>query len=168
MKTFKSLLSGSTNYTATLAFIKRAHGSQMYGSQPYWVHPVAVSDTGKKFFGSKFTEDAQLVSLMHDVVEDTHYRLEDLRALGYSDAVVEAVGLLTKDKNLSYEQNIQKIISSGNKLAMMVKFSDNYQNYTGDKSSWPAEKSEKSQAKYKKSMEMLAAKLGLDKESLPE
>ena len=157
----EQFLKESNSFRSTLEFIKKAHGSQMYGSEPYWKHPLAVSETGKKFFGTRFTLAAQQVALLHDVVEDTEYDRAALEKLGYSKEVLDAVDLVTKDKSLSYEGNIQRIISSKNKLAMMVKFADNYQNYTGDKSHWPAEKAAKSQAKYKKSMEALGAKLGV-------
>lgn len=161
-------LKEDTSVKSTLEFIKKAHGTQMYGNQPYWKHPLAVMETGKKFFGSRFTTAAQQVALLHDVVEDTPHDRESLEKLGYSKEVLDAVDLVTKDKTLSYDGNIQRIISSGNKLAMMVKFSDNYENFTGDKSHWPAEKAAKSQTKYKKSMQMLGSKLGIKEEELPQ
>lgn len=157
----EQFLKESASVANTLEFIKKAHGSQKYGNDPYWKHPLKVLETGRKFFGSRFTVSAQHAALLHDVPEDTPYGLDKLKEMGYSDEVLDAVALVTKDKSLSYESNIQRIISSGNKIAMMVKFADNYQNYTGDKSHWPAEKAAKSQAKYKKSMEALGSKLGV-------
>lgn len=160
MKTYKDLKIFTEN-TETLNFIKRAHFGQKYGSEPYWKHPKAVADKGKELFGSKFSKDEYTVALLHDVVEDTEYSLEKLKDMGYPKAVLDAVSLVTKDKTLSYEENINKIISSGNRLAMMVKFADNWMNYHGDKSGWSPEKREKSQAKYKRSMEAIGKKLGI-------
>ena len=151
-----------------LTFIKKAHAGQRYGSSPYWTHPLNVAETGKGIFGGKFTDDTYIAALLHDTVEDTFYTLEDLKNLGFSDKVLNAVLLLTKEKSLSYEDNIKQIISSRDKMAMMVKFADNFVNFTGDKSDWNPQKREKSQAKYWKSMQDLGKVLGVDPEKLLE
>jgi (p)ppGpp synthase/HD superfamily hydrolase len=150
------------NIAKTLDFIKTAHGDQLYGKLPYWTHPRAVALTGRKIFGNKFNSEAVKTAFLHDVVEDTTTSLDDLQELDFSDQVIEAVSLLTKDKALSYEQNIKKIISSGNPLAMMVKYADNYENYTGDKSSWDPDRAASSQKKYLASLNMLGDHLGID------
>jgi hypothetical protein len=149
------------NVAQTLDFIKTAHGGQLYGKLPYWTHPRAVALTGRKVFGKQFNSDAVKTAFLHDVVEDTNISLDELRKLDFSDQVIDAVGLLTKNKSLSYEQNIKNIINSGNPLAMMVKYADNYENYSGDKSSWTADRAEKSQKKYLASLNMLGDKLGV-------
>ncbi len=149
------------NIAKTLDFIKTAHGDQLYGKLPYWTHPRAVALTGRKIFGKKFNSDAVKTAFLHDVVEDTNTSLDDLHKLDFTDQVIEAVGLLTKDKSLSYEQNIKKIIASGNPLAMMVKYADNYENFTGNKSSWDPAKADASQKKYLASLNMLGDVLGV-------
>lgn len=150
------------NIAKTLDFIKTAHGDQLYGKLPYWTHPRAVALRGRKIFGNKFNSEAVKTAFLHDVVEDTNTSLDDLQELDFSDQVIEAVSLLTKDKALSYEQNIKKIIGSGNPLAMMVKYADNYENYTGDKSSWDPDRAAASQKKYLASLNMLGDHLGID------
>jgi len=145
----------------TLNFASKAHKGQQYGEKPYITHPRSVAATGKKFFGAAFTPDAIKVALLHDVVEDTPYKLNQLAKMGYSPEVVQAVQLLTKNKSLSYADNIKAIIASDNKLAMMVKYADNYQNFTGDKSSWDPARAAHSQKKYLASLDMLGDKLGI-------
>ena len=145
----------------TLKFATKAHQGQQYGDKPYITHPRSVAATGKKFFGAAFTPDAIKVALLHDVVEDTPYKLNQLAKMGYSPEIVQAVQLLTKNKALSYADNIKAIIASGNKLAMMVKYADNYQNFTGDKSSWDPARAAHSQKKYLASLDMLGDKLGI-------
>ena len=135
----------------------------MYGSMPYSSHPKQVANLGKKFFGTKFGPEAVKVALLHDVLEDTPYTPEQLAKKGFSDEVIEAVQLLTKNKALSYADNISNIINSGNPLAMMVKYCDNYMNYTGDKSHWTAERAAASQKKYLASLNMLGDVLGIKK-----
>jgi hypothetical protein len=149
------------NIAQTLDFIKKAHGDQLYGKLPYWTHPRAVAMTGKKIFGGKFNSDAVKVAFLHDVVEDTNIGLDELAKLDFSQQVIEAVGLLTKDKTLGYSQNIERIINSGNPLAMMVKYADNYENFSGDKSSWDPKRAASSQKKYLASLNMLGDKLGV-------
>jgi len=150
------------NIAKTLDFIKQAHGDQLYGNFPYWTHPRAVALTGRKIFKNKFNSDAVKTAFLHDVVEDTNVSLDELRKLEFSDQVVNAVDLLTKDRSLSYADNIEKIIASGNPLAMMVKYADNYENFTGDKSDWDSEKAAASQKKYLKSLDRLGDVLGVN------
>jgi len=149
------------NINQTLAFIKQAHGDQLYGKLPYWTHPRAVAMTGKKIFGNKFNSDAVKVAFLHDVVEDTNISIDELGKLDFSPQVIEAVSLLTKNKTLTYRQNIENIINSGNPLAMMVKYADNYENYSGDKSDWDSARAASSQKKYLMSLNMLGSKLGV-------
>jgi glycerol-3-phosphate cytidylyltransferase-like family protein len=154
------------NVRKTKKFIQRAHDKeqgQMYGNQPYSSHPKAVAAIGKKFFGSTFDSEAVKVALLHDVLEDTPYTPEQLSQKGFSNEVIKAVQLLTKNKLMSYADNIRAIISSGNKLAMMVKYCDNYMNYTGDKSHWDSDRAERSQKKYLASLNMLGDVLGIKK-----
>jgi cytidyltransferase-like protein len=154
------------NIRKTKKFIQKAHDKeqgQMYGNMPYSSHPKQVANLGKKFFGSRFGPEAVKVALLHDVLEDTPYTPEQLAKKGFSDEVIEAVQLLTKNKALSYADNISNIINSGNPLAMMVKYCDNYMNYTGDKSHWTAERAAASQKKYLASLNMLGDVLGIKK-----
>jgi (p)ppGpp synthase/HD superfamily hydrolase len=154
------------NVRQTKKFIQRAHDEeqgQTYGTLPYSSHPKQVARIGKKFFGSEFGEDARKVALLHDILEDTPYTAQQLAKKGFSKEVIQAVQLLTKNKALSYADNISAIIDSGNKLAMMVKYADNYVNYTGDKSDWAPEKAALSQKKYMDSLNRLGDVLGVKK-----
>lgn len=170
MATLKSFKEHAKKVTlkSTIEFIKQAHDGQMYGAKPYWLHPMKVLETGKHFFGSKFTPKAQMIALLHDVIEDTPHGEQELLDMGYPKDVVTAVKLLSKDKTIDYMSNIRRIIASGNKNAMMVKFADNYENYTGTKSGgkWTPEKIKHSTAKYKESIDLLAKSLGLPESTL--
>lgn len=146
----------------TTDFIMSAHRGQWYGNQPYWTHPFDVAAFGQELFGEEFDEDSTLAALLHDVIEDTDHTRKTLSDIGYTDIVLDCVELVTKDSTLSYLENIQKIIDSGNRRAMMVKFADNYKNFTGDKSDWEPKRREKAQKKYMKSMLMLAEALKIE------
>ena len=142
-----------TNIQQTISFIKKAHAGQTYGSHPYWTHPVAVAEKATELFGHD--DSVYIVALLHDVIEDTPYTAKDLLDMGYSPKIVAAVELLSKDKSLSYEGNIEKIAKSGNILAKKVKYADNFINFNGDKSHWDPKKAEKSNSKYAASMKTL-------------
>lgn len=159
------------NIPQTKKFIQQAHDEehkQMYGDKPYSSHPRMVAAIGRRFFGPKFNSDAVKVALLHDVLEDTPYTANDLADRGFSPRVIEAVQLLTKNKSLSYADNIRNIINSKNPLAMMVKYCDNYMNYTGDKSHWDSDKAKASQSKYLASLNMLGKVLGIDQHTVTE
>ena len=165
---FGELLDEAVNPTKrqTKKLISRWHDKeqgQMYGDRPYSYHPKKVMNIGKKVFGSaRFGPATKKVALLHDTLEDTPHTPEDLKAKGFTPEVINAVKLLSKDKKLSYRDNIERIIRSGDKHAQMVKYADNMANYTGDKSGWDPEKRKASQAKYMDSMRRLGAVLGVN------
>lgn len=138
-----------------------AHREQRYGARPYYTHPLEVAETvANGPFATQATEDEIIAALLHDVVEDTDFDLSDIsERLG--DNVAEIVALVTKDRALSYEGNILRIISSGNRSAMKVKWADNMANMTGDKSGMDAERRERLNEKYAKSFATLSAVLGV-------
>ena len=84
---------------------------------PTILHPLAVG-----MMGSNDTE--RIVGFLHDVVEDTPYDFDDLIREGFSDAVIEALKLLTHDKNTPYMEYIERICKSGNMTAIHVKMND--------------------------------------------
>ena len=110
-----------TRYS-TFLFIQEAHKEQLYGDMPYYLHPlevaVQVSDEPAYVY---------MAALLHDVVEDTEYDIQYVRNR-WGDKIGDIVSLLTKDPDLSYMKNIERIIESGNKHAMKVKLADNLAN----------------------------------------
>lgn len=93
-----------------------AHSGQVdKAGMPYIMHPIAVASQQK-------TEDAYVVGLLHDVMEDSAYTEKDLKTQGIPDHIIEALRLLTHDKNEPYMEYIGRIKS--NKLAKSVKLAD--------------------------------------------
>ena len=84
--------------------------------KPYFLHPVmlALRLEGKK----------KIVAILHDIIEDTDITEKDLLDIGFDDDIVEAVVLLTRDKNITYYDYIKKIKYSNNTLAYWVKMAD--------------------------------------------
>ena len=101
---------------AAVALACRVHAGQVDKSgKPYILHPLRLM--------LKFDNiDEQVVSVLHDVVEDGDVTLNDLRALGVSDAAVAAIDCLSKRDGELYEDFIARI--KPNALARRVKIED--------------------------------------------
>ncbi len=111
-----NLANPTDNIMLALDIAKKAHKGQVdKAGKPYVLHPLKVAESQK-------TEETTIVALLHDVVEDSDYTLEQLEASGFSPAVMETVRLMTHDKNVSYEEYIRTI--SRNEIARAVKIAD--------------------------------------------
>lgn len=84
---------------------------------PYVYHPFIVAE-GVEDVG----EYAVCAALLHDVVEDSETMLDDLRAEGFPNEVIEAVGLLTHDDSVPYMTYLAAV--KDNPIAKAVKLSD--------------------------------------------
>jgi (p)ppGpp synthase/HD superfamily hydrolase len=82
---------------------------------PYVFHPFHLAE-------QMADEDTTICALLHDVVEDTDYTLDDLRQIGFPDAVLEALALLTHDPAVSYMDYVKEIAT--NPIAKAVKMAD--------------------------------------------
>lgn len=90
-------------------------GQKDKAGKPYILHPLRLM--------LKFRDEAQQVTaVLHDVVEDGDITLDELRARGISDEVVEAVDCLSRRKGEDYMAFIARI--NGNPLARAVKIAD--------------------------------------------
>jgi (p)ppGpp synthase/HD superfamily hydrolase len=101
---------------AAVALACRVHAGQVDKSgKPYILHPLRLM--------LKFEDvDEQVVSVLHDVVEDGDVTLEELRELGVSSAAVAAIDCLSKREGELYEDFIARI--KPNDLARRVKIAD--------------------------------------------
>lgn len=71
----------------------------------------------------------QTVAWLHDIIEDTHVNRAYLKLGGYPDEVLEALDLLTHDKKeMDYPTYIDRICTSGDKVAIRVKLADQRDN----------------------------------------
>lgn len=85
------------------------------GGMPYVFHPFHVAEQMQ-------TEETVIVALLHDVVEDTDYTIDDLRAMGFPEPVTDALTLLTHAKGIPYMEYVAAIKS--NPIATAVKLAD--------------------------------------------
>jgi guanosine-3',5'-bis(diphosphate) 3'-pyrophosphohydrolase len=99
-----------------MIFAYQAHQGQTDKSGlPYIYHPMHIAEQMED-------ESTTVCALLHDVVEDTHYTLEDLIQQGYPSEIIEALSLLTHNKGIPYMDYVRKINS--NKIASTVKLAD--------------------------------------------
>ena len=97
-------------------FCYRAHKKQRDKSGvPYVFHPFHVAE-------QMTTEASTIVALLHDVVEDTKYPLDDIAALGFGKEIVEAVALMTHEDGVPYMDYVAKL--KDNPIAREVKLAD--------------------------------------------
>lgn len=130
-----------------LDFATKAHkGQKDKGGMPYLVHPCYVADHVDG-------DVAKAVAYLHDVIEDTWATTGDLKNAGFSDEIIEAVKLLTRDKDMDYEKYIENLCK--NPVAKTVKLADLEHNSQIDRIKNPTEKDYKRQAKYLKMIDKI-------------
>ena len=125
----------------------KAHRDQLDKSGiPYVFHPFHVAE-------SMPDEITTTVALLHDVVEDTDYTLEDLAAMGFPQAVTDALALMTHDDSVPYLDYVAALKS--NPVARCVKLSDLRHNSDLSRLDVVDEKALARVEKYGKAIEML-------------
>src|SRR6476620_9991092 len=82
---------------------------------PYILHPLRAMMSLKG-------EEAQIVAVLHDVIEDTSVTADDLRKAGFSEKVVAAVLCVTHAKSESYADYVVRC--KANEIARQVKLAD--------------------------------------------
>lgn len=99
-----------------MKFCYQAHHGQFdKAGVPYVFHPYHVAEQME-------SEYDICVALLHDVVEDTDYTLDDIRAEGFPEEIVAAVACLTREKGQPYMDYIRVV--STNAIATRVKLAD--------------------------------------------
>lgn len=125
----------------------KAHGKQMdLCGKPYIFHPVHLAE-------QMDTESEICTALLHDVVEDSDYTLKDLKNVGFSQEVLDAVALMTHAKEVPYMEYVCAIRK--NKIARKVKKADLRHNSDTKRKPVVTEKDRKRLQKYKIALAIL-------------
>ena len=125
----------------------QAHKEQLDKSgMPYVFHPFHLAEQMPD-------EDCTVVALLHDVMEDTEYGVEDLRSLGFSDAVLTALMLMTHDDDTLYLDYVARL--KINPIARTVKLADLKHNSDLTRLSVVTDKDLQRVEKYKKAIQLL-------------
>ncbi|MBE6750321.1 MAG: bifunctional (p)ppGpp synthetase/guanosine-3',5'-bis(diphosphate) 3'-pyrophosphohydrolase [Ruminococcaceae bacterium] len=124
-----------------------AHKNQVDKSGiPYVFHPFHLAEQME-------TEDTVIVALLHDLVEDTEYTIEDLTEMGFSKAVTDAIALMTHADGVDYMSYVRAI--KDNPLAKAVKLADLKHNSDLTRLDVVDEKALARREKYLKAIEIL-------------
>lgn len=133
------------NYIKALIIMFKAHkGQKDKAGRAYIFHPLKVSFEVK-------TQDAKIVALLHDVLEDSNYTIEDLDFL--TEKQKYSLNLLSHKKYEPYFDYIEKIKHNG--IAKEVKLSDLRHNSNLKRLKNITEKDLERVKKYKKAIEIL-------------
>ncbi len=104
------------NTKKALKLCFEAHKNQMDKSGiPYVFHPFHLAE-------QMTTEETTIVALLHDLVEDTDYTIEDLINMGFDKAITDAIALMTHDDDVDYMDYVR--IIKENPIAKTVKMAD--------------------------------------------
>lgn len=103
-----------------IALATFAHRNQCdKAGMPYIDHPLRVLESVKAMGGRPYV---QMAAVMHDVIEDTPFTAQMLLDLGFSEAVVNLVVLLTRVDGVPKEEYYRGI--GKNLDALMIKEAD--------------------------------------------
>lgn len=99
-----------------IAIAAQAHQAQLdKAGAPYILHPL-------RMMLRMSSETEMTAAILHDVVEDTAWTLDQLRQAGFSAEVVQAVECLTHRDQETYEEFIARVRT--NAIARKVKLAD--------------------------------------------
>lgn len=113
---------------------------------PYVFHPIHLAEQMKD-------EKTTVVALLHDVIEDTEYTLEDLEEKGFGKDILEAISLMTHNDGSKYMDYVARI--KGNPIARTVKLADLNHNSDITRLDTIDEKALRRVEKYKKAIAFL-------------
>ena len=125
-----------------------AHRNQKdKAGEPYILHPLRI-------MGQLKSEESKIVGVLHDVVEDTSYTLDDLRHAGFGETIINAIESVTKKKGESYEAFIRR--ARTNPIGCKVKIADLKDNLNLGRLRKVAKEDLERVAKYGRALEVLA------------
>lgn len=124
-----------------------AHKDQTDKSgMPYVFHPFHLAEQMKD-------EETTIVALLHDVVEDSDITVDDLRKMGFSESVIEAIALMTHQGDAEYMDYVARI--KENPIAKAVKLADLKHNSDTSRLDTVTKWDRERVAKYKKAIKLL-------------
>lgn len=125
-----------------------AHKEQTDKSgMPYVFHPFHLAEQME-------TEETTIVALLHDVIEDTDYTIEDLIKAGFNKTITDAITLMTHTDDVDYMEYVRTI--KENPIAKAVKLADLTHNSDLTRLDVVDEKALRRVEKYKQAMLILA------------
>lgn len=126
-----------------------AHAGQLdKAGEPYILHALRV------MLGVPADEPARIAAVLHDVVEDTGWSLDDLRT-EFGATVANAVDALTRRNGETYTTYVNRLAT--NSLARIVKIADLKDNLILSRIPQPTDHDLRRWEKYRKTLARLSA-----------
>lgn len=105
---------------AAYRLAEEKHREQKRSSgEPYIIHPLSVAAI---LVGLGMDSQSVMAGLLHDVVEDTDWTLEQLAAEGFPEEAMEVLALLTHPEGQPYMEYIAGL--QHNPIAVKIKLAD--------------------------------------------
>ena len=84
--------------------------------EPYILHCLQVMNNVRKY------NDAELsiAAVLHDIVEDTDIECDDLEELGYSPRVIKIIKHVTREDDISYDDEISRICNDQDSIRVKM------------------------------------------------
>jgi (p)ppGpp synthase/HD superfamily hydrolase len=99
------------------------------------------------------TEAEICTALLHDVIEDTDYTVDDLEKMGFPPEVMEALQLLTRTEDVDYMTYVGQL--KDNAIARKVKLADLHHNSDPARLENVTDRDLKRMEKYKRAEQIL-------------
>ena len=120
------------------------HAGQLdKAGNPYLLHPLRV-------MLRLDTDEERMAGVLHDVVEDCGWSIDDLRAEGFSEVVLRAVEAVTKREGESYDDFVTR--AAADPIGRRVKLADLEDNCDLSRISNPTTKDFERIEKYKRAI----------------
>lgn len=136
-----------SNLDRAIIVATRAHSGQTdRAGQPYILHPLRV-------MLKMSSEEARIVAVLHDVLEDTDVTAHDLAAEGFSEEIVEAVQAMSRREGEDYQDFVRR--AKQNSIARTVKIADIEDNMDPSRNTEPSVKDMERLSKYGRALDEL-------------
>ena len=130
-----------------LCIAYKAHEGQVDKTGvPYIFHPFHLAE-------STTDENSTIVALLHDVIEDTDWTIDDLEKEGFNEDILTALKLMTHNPAEPYMDYISRLSTCP--VARQVKLADLYHNSDQTRVENPDEKILKRWEKYDRAIQLL-------------
>lgn len=139
------LYSKQINKAIKIAYEAHKNQTDFFGV-PYIFHPWEVAS-------QLDNEEAVIVGLLHDVIEDTNITYDDLRKEGFSEEIIEGIKGVTKIEGEDYMDFVKR--AKQNKISRQVKIADLKHNMNLTRLEYVTEKDLQRNEKYKKALAFL-------------
>ncbi|WP_411349374.1 HD domain-containing protein [Paenibacillus sp. WLX2291] len=136
-----------SNLDRAIIVATRAHSGQTdRAGQPYILHPLRV-------MLKMSSEEARIVAVLHDVLEDTDVTAHDLAAEGFSEEIVDAVQAMSRREGEDYHDFVRR--AKQNSIARTVKIADIEDNMDPSRNTEPSVKDMERLSKYGRALDEL-------------